>query len=179
MTTLPPPGQPRPGVDISPPNAVDRWLVRRLLDAMGHPPMVFVLWNGDEIRGSESATPRVRVHLGDRRLLLEILRSPDLALGEAYTDGRLRLEGNLVETLELAFRASTQRAAWAAWLAKLLTWGPRFNTPRRASSCLGSFHSATSVLYQVLFSRSGEKAQGWLPWTRDDLYVDGRVNAAL
>jgi cyclopropane-fatty-acyl-phospholipid synthase len=41
------------------------------------------------------------------------------------------------------------------------------------SSCLASFRSATSVLYQVLFSRSGQKAQGWLPWTRDDLYIDG------
>ena len=52
MTTLPPPGQPRPGVDISRPNALDRWLVQRMLDAMGHPPMVFVLWNGEEIRGA-------------------------------------------------------------------------------------------------------------------------------
>ena len=54
MTTLPPPGQPRPGVDISPPIALHRCLVQRMLDAMGHPPRVFVLWNGDEIRGSEA-----------------------------------------------------------------------------------------------------------------------------
>jgi hypothetical protein len=38
------------------------------------------------------------------------------------------------------------------------------------SSCIASFRSGSSVLYQVLFSRYGQKTQDWLPWTRRDLY---------
>jgi hypothetical protein len=75
MTTSPRSGQRCPDVDIRPPSRSDRWLLRRMLEAMGHPPISFVLWNGEEVRGSTRERPLVRMHLGDRRLLREILRS--------------------------------------------------------------------------------------------------------
>jgi cyclopropane-fatty-acyl-phospholipid synthase len=118
--------------DPAPPSGLERWCLRRGLDAMGHPPFTFVLWNGEEVHGRPGEAARVRLHVVDRRLLREILHSPDLAIGEAYVDGRLRLEGDLLTAIDAAFRASERAAAWARPLARALTWRPRVNTPRRS-----------------------------------------------
>ena len=84
-----------------PPNAFERWILRLVLDALGHPPVTFVLWNGEEVRGSDEPS-RARVHLRDQALLHQILHSPDLAFGEGYSDGRLELEGDVATVVELA-----------------------------------------------------------------------------
>jgi cyclopropane-fatty-acyl-phospholipid synthase len=132
MTRLPRSGRKRPEVDVSPPSRLERWLLRRMIEALGRPPMTFVLWNGEALDGGAAEAPRFRVYLRDRHLVREILRSPDLGLGEAYMDGRLEMEGDLVAAIEGAFQASHRSARWARRLSRALTWRPRFNSRRRA-----------------------------------------------
>ena len=67
-----PPGQGRGSQDTSP-TALERRVLGIVLDALGRPPVTFVLWNGEEVAGSDEA-PRARVHLRDRALLRQILR---------------------------------------------------------------------------------------------------------
>ena len=110
----------------------ERWLLRRCLEALGHPAVTLVLWNGEEVRGSTTQAPRMRIRLNDRRCLREILKSPDLALGEGYMDGRIEIQGDLLEFVLLAFEASQRIAPWARALAKALTWRPHWNTLSRA-----------------------------------------------
>jgi cyclopropane-fatty-acyl-phospholipid synthase len=117
--------------DFAPPNAFERWVLRLVLDALGHPPVSFVLWNGEEVRGSDEPS-RARVHLRDRALLRQILHSPDLAFGEGYSNGRLEIEGDLATVVELAFEASARAPAWSRGLARARGWRPRFNTVNRA-----------------------------------------------
>jgi cyclopropane-fatty-acyl-phospholipid synthase len=116
----------------APPSALDRWLLRRALDALGHPPFTLLLWNGERIEGRPGEPSRVRLHLRDRALVWQIAKAPSLAFGEAYVDGRLELDGDLVSAIELAFDASYQSAPWARALAKVFSWSPRYNTVQRA-----------------------------------------------
>jgi cyclopropane-fatty-acyl-phospholipid synthase len=110
----------------------ERWLLRRCLTALGHPAVTLVLWNGEEIRGSATEAPRMRIRLNERRCLREILTSPDLAFGEGYMDGRIGIDGDLLEFVLLAFEASARIAPWARTLSKALTWRPHWNTVPRA-----------------------------------------------
>jgi cyclopropane-fatty-acyl-phospholipid synthase len=120
-----------PAADAAAPSRLERWLLRRALDTLGHPPVTLVLWNGEQVRGSDEL-PRARILLRDRALLREIVACPELAFGEGYVDGRLVLEGDLVEFVLTAFDASCNAARWSRPLTRALTWRPRFNSRGRA-----------------------------------------------
>ena len=78
--------------------ALDRWLVRRLLEGLDNPAFSVVLWNGEEIAAS-AAPPVARLRVRDRGTLLKLLARPCLEFGEAYSSRRLEVEGNLLELL--------------------------------------------------------------------------------
>ena len=83
---------------------LERWLLRRVLQRLGNPPLRITLWNGESIEtgsGSSSATLRVR----DRRMLWKLLGDPRFQFGEGYVDGRLEVEGDLVDLLLTVDRA--------------------------------------------------------------------------
>ncbi len=82
--------------------AVERWLVRRLLDSLGGPPVALVLWDGEALG---HADPKARVKIHDRATFWQLVSNPDLNFGDAYSDGRLEVEGDLLEFLELVYRA--------------------------------------------------------------------------
>lgn len=75
------------------------WLVRTFLGAMGNPPVRMALWTGDSACPTDTE-PVATVRINDRRTLLRLMYSPELEFGEAYTDGRLQVDGDLVGLLE-------------------------------------------------------------------------------
>lgn len=77
---------------------LDRWLARRIARGMGDPPVNIALWNGEEIY--RSPAPRVgRLVFRDRGALWSTVCSPELGAGDAFSTGRLQVEGDLVEVL--------------------------------------------------------------------------------
>ncbi len=52
--------------------------------------------------------PRLKVTVNDRYLLLKLLRSPSLAVGEAYMDGRLVVDGPIDELFVLGKRNASE-----------------------------------------------------------------------
>lgn len=85
--------------------AIERWLLRSLLRRIGRPPISIVLWDGREIRASDSP-PVARVTFHDRRTFWAVAFDPDLHFGEGYSDGRLEVEGDLGGLLAAVFRAT-------------------------------------------------------------------------
>jgi cyclopropane-fatty-acyl-phospholipid synthase len=85
-------------------SGADRWLTRRLLQAIGNPPIHIVLWDGQEIRGADSP-PITRVIVRNRRTLLRLVANPGLNFGDDYTAGRIDVEGDLLGLLEAVYRA--------------------------------------------------------------------------
>ena len=78
------------------------WLEKRLLRMILRrlvKPVRVVLWNGEEI--SESIDPpSARITVRDEATLWGLILNPDLHFGEAYSKGRIEIEGDLVGLLD-------------------------------------------------------------------------------
>jgi len=86
---------------------LDRWVARKLLDVLGHPPLSFVLWNGEVFSGSDAPT-LARVHFRDSDALHKLLLNPPLNFGDFYSNGRIEVEGNLVDFLVLIYQSTAR-----------------------------------------------------------------------
>jgi cyclopropane-fatty-acyl-phospholipid synthase len=86
-------------------SSLDHWLLSRLRSLMGNPPVEFAVRSGTRV-GPGVATPVARVTFAGRATLTSILADPWLRFGDAYSDGRVTIEGDLVSLLETIYHAS-------------------------------------------------------------------------
>ena len=82
-------------------------LLSRLITFLGDPPLEFVLWTGEAVRPAITAEPVAKIIIEDRGALYGLLADPQVRFGESYSDGRIKVEGDLVSVLEAVYRAST------------------------------------------------------------------------
>jgi cyclopropane-fatty-acyl-phospholipid synthase len=80
----------------------DRWLLARLLASLGSPPLELAIRDGARVG---PGTPIARVTFESRATLLWILADVPLHFGDAYSDGAVTVEGDLVTLLETVYRA--------------------------------------------------------------------------
>lgn len=85
-------------------SVAERWLAKKLLAALGHPPIAIVFWTGEEVH-TAAGRPVARAVLRDRAALYKLLTNPALHFGDLYSTGHIEVEGNLVEFLETAYCA--------------------------------------------------------------------------
>lgn len=97
-------------------------LFRALLHRIGDPPIEFSLADGEILYTPRDTRAVGRVVFSDPRSLWDVLRHPELAFGDVYCSGDLRIEGKLPEVLFHLFR-STDRAgperSKRSWLGRL------------------------------------------------------------
>jgi cyclopropane-fatty-acyl-phospholipid synthase len=108
-------------------SSLDARFVRRLLGLLGNPPIDFLLqWTGERVAGRGASAAQVRI--ADRATLLRVLRDPRVGFGDAYAEGRVEVEGDLIQLIEAIYRASPQ--ARSPLFARLSQWlqRPRRNT---------------------------------------------------
>ena len=86
-------------------SSLDYWLLSRLRALMGNPPVEFAMRGGTRV-GPGIATAVARVTFAGRATLTSILADPWLRFGDAYSDGRVTVEGDLVSLLETVYYAS-------------------------------------------------------------------------
>jgi cyclopropane-fatty-acyl-phospholipid synthase len=105
-------------------------LLRRLLSGFGNPPIEFHLaWSGERIAPKGvGATERVRIE--DRATLRGLLRDAQVRFGDAYSEGQIEVEGDLVRLVATVFRSLGQLKAHASIAARIAGWMHR---PRRNS----------------------------------------------
>jgi cyclopropane-fatty-acyl-phospholipid synthase len=100
-------------------HSFDARLLRKFLVALGNPPIRLVLDGRAEV-SPPNARPIASVFLPDRRAVSRLLRYPEMAFGDGYADGSIRVEGDLVALLEAVSR-SMQRAKAGEWYLKLFS----------------------------------------------------------
>ena len=106
----------------------DRWLLARMLSSLGSPAIELGIRGGARVA---AGTPIARVTFESRSTLLWILADVPLRFGDAYSDGRVTVEGDLVTFLESVYRAG-RRAG-----------GERDSLARRAALALQRQHVNT------------------------------------
>ena len=125
------------------------WLLRRVLAEAGNPPVSIVLWDGREVH-SEGCKPQFRLFIADRGALIKLLINPDLQFGELYTQGRLQVEGDLIqamETINSSLPDYSQRG-WLAWLLAQLYLIKR-NTLARARDNIHHHYDLGNDFYRL------------------------------
>jgi cyclopropane-fatty-acyl-phospholipid synthase len=136
--------------------ATERWLVHKLLELAGRPPLAVRLWNGEEITaesGERTAPPLARVWLRDRGALWRLAVHPDLHFGDLYSTGRVEVEGDLVRFLETAY--SGVAAHTPPWLRRLRDyWSrPRANTPAGSRENIHHHYDLGNDFYALWLDR--------------------------
>ena len=112
---------PRPAPTGAAVRSTDRWLGRKLLQWLGDPAIRVVLWNGDEIAADEDAKRAPAVHFRDRRTLWSLLAQPDIGFGDGFVDGRVEIEGDLVDFMERIDRAFVANRS-PSWVKRAWSW---------------------------------------------------------
>lgn len=93
-------------------------LMRCLLGSLGDPPLRVTLWNGESIfTGRGNAVAGIRI--ADGSALLKLFINPELYFGEAYGDGSIEVDGDLVKLLEAAYRGM-EHASFSGRLRRLV-----------------------------------------------------------
>jgi cyclopropane-fatty-acyl-phospholipid synthase len=117
-----------PGVDDAR-RSLNARLLGKLLRFIGNPPLEFALGSGEAVRGS--GTEQVaRVVFRDRKTLLGVLADPFVRFGDAYSDGRIDIQGDLVRMIELIYQATAVGEGARTLTSRVLEWlrRPRANT---------------------------------------------------
>jgi cyclopropane-fatty-acyl-phospholipid synthase len=126
-------GQPLPtGLDDDVPpgeaRRTDRWLLRKVSSFLGDPPIEFSIRGGARVRSTSE--PLARVAFASRAHLLSVLADPWMRFGDAYSDGNVTVDGDLVQVLEAVYRASAtaEKPSWLRRAAELAQHRPHVNT---------------------------------------------------
>lgn len=98
----------------------DRWLVKKMVEGVGNPPVSIILWNG--VQANESvANPMASLVFHDRGALLKTIVDPELHFGDLYSSGRVEFEGDLVEFMQAIYDGIAE-IGQGGWLRKLFVW---------------------------------------------------------
>jgi len=117
----------------------DRWLATRLQQVIAPAAVRLELWDGSSpYSRDESPIGSVLVH--DRAALLGLVLDSDLRFGDAYTDGRIDIRGDLVTVVEALTRVTLGPQ----------TWRERRLQTSPATVVTGSLRGAASMLAGVL-----------------------------
>jgi cyclopropane-fatty-acyl-phospholipid synthase len=92
----------------------DRWILRKLLKYLGHPAIDVRLWDDIPLTNRrESGAAEIIIR--DRTTLWKLMISPESQFGEAYTQGRMIVRGDLIELCERIYRCFPK----LGWLARI------------------------------------------------------------
>ena len=114
------------------PSGFDRWLVRRIATRVGKPDVAFALWDGEDVY-RPPVDCHERIIFRDRGALLSVVLSPEIGFGDAFSAGRIEVEGDLVDVLERCYRR-LDRAGAAAGKRSVLGRLPRPRSNTTAGS---------------------------------------------
>jgi cyclopropane-fatty-acyl-phospholipid synthase len=79
-------------------------LLQKAYQSAGRPPIRLMLENGPGV-SSVDGRPIASIVIRDRRTLLELIFDTEVSFGDAYSEGRITVEGDLVGALEAIYRS--------------------------------------------------------------------------
>jgi cyclopropane-fatty-acyl-phospholipid synthase len=115
----------------------DRWLLARLLASLGSPPLELAIRDGARVG---SVTPIARVTFDSRSTLLWVLADVPLRFGDAYSDGTVAVEGDLIALLETVYRAGRRAAGERGSIARRVARAVQRPHPNTLSGSRENIH---------------------------------------
>jgi len=100
------------------PRFADEWLLSRILQATGSVPVRLLVKGGADVSPPGGA-PVATLVIEDRATLVGLLRDPEVSFGDAYMEGRIDVEGDLVQFMEVVYQAMERSLAAGSWYTRL------------------------------------------------------------
>ena len=127
---------------------MDRQLLQALRSLLGPIPVALVL-RDEENRPEGNDRMVGTVRIPDRSTLLSMVVNPEVAFGDAYSSGRIKMDGDLVLALEHV-NASSPRIRNGYWrlLAKWLDWA-QANTRRGSARNIHRHYDLSNDFYRL------------------------------
>ncbi len=102
---------------------LDRWLIQKMLQVAGNPPLSISLWDGREV--TSCADPAAELTIHDRAALLKLVVDPELHFGDLYSSGRVEVSGDLVRFLEVIYARLRDTDKVGLLRRYIIWWGHR------------------------------------------------------
>jgi cyclopropane-fatty-acyl-phospholipid synthase len=96
----------------------EKWLLERILQAIGSAPLRLALKGGESVSPPD-VLPKSTVMIEGWRTLAGMMVDPEIAFGEAYSDGRIEVEGDFVGSLEEVYESMAGASATRSWYSRL------------------------------------------------------------
>jgi len=100
--------------------SLDRWIARQMLDAVGNPPVVLILWDGVAV-SPPVKNPIVTIRYNNRSAMIKTILNPELYFGDLYSTGQATVEGDLVGFSEIIY-SNLEEGGRGGRLKRFIIW---------------------------------------------------------
>ncbi len=129
-------------------SGIDRKLLAVLRRLLGPAPVALVLRKTESLPDTDEPVIGT-IRIADRSTLLAVALDPELGFGDAYSAGRIDVEGDLVRSLECAYHAVHATPSWYTRLrSKWLDW-MYANTPRGSRNNIHGHYDLSNDFYRL------------------------------
>ena len=153
----------------------ERYLLRRVLGAMGSPRFAVALWDGFKISPKDAA-PVATVNVHSRSALNQLLRQGDMGFGDAFSNGGISVEGDLVAMLVAAFTVP-EPTGIAAVVKSLQQRKPRANTKDGSRENIHHHYDIGNDFYRLWLDKEMQYTCAYFP--EDDLTIEAAQQAKM
>lgn len=155
--------------------AYERYLLRRVLDAMDSPRFAFALWDGFKI-SPQHALPVATVNIHSRSALNQLLRQGDVGFGDAFSNGGISVDGDLIAMLVAAFSAP-EPTGIAAVVKRLQQRKPRANTKDGSRENIHHHYDIGNDFYRLWLDKEMQYTCAYFP--DDELTIEAAQQAKM
>ena len=153
----------------------ERYLLRRVLDAMGSPRFAVALWDGFKI-SPRNAAPVATVNVHSRSALNQLLRQGDMGFGDAFSSGAISVEGDLVAMLVAAF-AVPEPTGIAAVVKRFQQRKPQANTKDGSRENIHHHYDIGNDFYRLWLDKEMQYTCAYFP--EDELTIEAAQQAKM
>ena len=153
----------------------ERYLLRRMLDAMGSPRFAVALWDGFKVSPKDAA-PVATVNVHSRSAFNQLLRQGDMGFGDAFSNGGISVEGDLVAMLVAAFTVP-EPTGIAAVVKSLQQRKPRANTKDGSRENIHHHYDIGNDFYRLWLDKEMQYTCAYFP--EDDLTIEAAQQAKM
>jgi cyclopropane-fatty-acyl-phospholipid synthase len=145
-------------------NNIEKRLIRKQMARLSNPPVTMIIENG-----TAAYLPKEKsigtIFIRDRKTLLRFAVHPELYFGDAYSEGKIEVEGNLIEVLECAFRCMSKAPKKNP--AKIFKAGifrrPRLNTLRGSRKNIHDHYDIGNDFYKLWLDEKMQYTCAYFP----------------
>ncbi len=135
-------------VALTPSSWMDRALMNLVRGTLGTAPVSLAI-HQSENRPPGTAAPIGTLRIVDRSILAALLMNPEVVFADAYSDGKIEVDGDLVSILEGIYRCAPGVQTWY-WrlMSKWLAW-VQANTPYGSSKNIHHHYDLPTDFYKL------------------------------